>query len=218
MVTAILFDAVLEGPGIHTRSHFASELLTHDFFSREALHAALFDMWQPYAPKEYVPEEVPYSSTPLVADSPSFVTLDYGRSGTWNKTPKNYRGLTVGTMQAMAPGTMLRGAVWGDPATLPEIFPERMFNIGKGRAPVRVIHAARQDVRIGSTQEGNLVLPIQVAREDLLDPRFRQMAYRRRCDAGRYVLLDMWMDDRVPRFVIDGVTVPALEYIDEMAA
>lgn len=214
MVTACVFDVEIESPAIHTRSHFSTELLTHDFFSREALHAALFDMWQPVASARYEPEPVPYASTPLVALHPTYVTLKYGSPEGWRKAHPNQRSLTVGTMQALAPGTLLRACVWGDPAELPEIFVGRAFGIGKGRATARVIHCVRQDVHVDTVSQTDVKLPVQVTREELFEPRMRRMAYRRRCDAGHYVLLDMRLGSNVPRFVIDGVTVPALEYYD----
>lgn len=214
MVTACVFDVELEGPAIHTRSHFSTELLTHDFFSREALHAALFDIWEPVASDTYDPDPIPYASTPLVALQPTFVTLLYGSPEGWQKADTRYRGLTVGTMQALAPGTLLRAAVWGDPAHLPDIFVGRGFRIGKGRATARVIHCVRKDVHVDTSSRTDVRLPVQVEREALFHPRMRQMAYRRRADAGRYVLLDMRLDSNVPRFVIDGVTVPALDYFD----
>jgi len=214
MVTACVFDVELEGPGIHTRSHFSAELLTHPFFSREALHAALFDIWEPRVRDVYEPDPIPYSSTPLVALHPTYVTLHYGSPEGWQKADPTYPGLTVGTMQALAPGTLLRAAIWGDPATFPEIFVGRGFRIGKGRTTARVIHVAKKDVHVDTVSQTDVRLPVQVSREEMFHPRMRRIAYRRRADAGRYILLDIRLDSNVPRFVIDGVTVPALDYFD----
>lgn len=215
MVTAIVFDVQLESPGIHTRRHFAGELLTHPFFSREALHASLFDIWEPFAPTEYVPDTIPYGSTPLFAADPGYVTLHYASKTGWTQTGEKDPHLTVGTMQGMAPGTLLRGAVWGDPAELPDIFEGRGFAIGKRRATARVIRCARKDVRVGTTAEARLQLPVQIARDRMLDPEFRP-AIKRIVATHRYIVADVKLTSQIPRFVLDGIAVPALDYFGSL--
>src|SRR5690606_26014990 len=122
VVRACVYEVELDEPGIHTRRHFGGILETHAFFSREAVHAALFDLWYRVAPDTYAPDVVPYYSTPLFAHSPAYVTLKYASPAGWVKTDPRRRDLTVGTVQALQPSTRLRGAVWGNAAALPELF------------------------------------------------------------------------------------------------
>lgn len=218
VVTAVLIEAQLEAPAIHTHRHFAGELTTHDFFSREALHAALCDFWQPIAPETYVPDPIPYGSTPLVALNPQYVVRHYASPGGWDLTAPTDPHLTIGTMQALSPGTRLRAVLWGDPSTFPpHLFEGRSFRIGKRRATARIVRCVRQDVRIDTRSATPVVQPIQIPRDIKNDPRFgRAIAYRRRAHVRDYLVVDMALSHRVPRFVIDGVTVPALDYWDAL--
>lgn len=216
VVTAVLLEVMLEAPAIHTHRHFAGELTTHDFFSREALHAALWDLWQPIAPKEYEPDPIPYGSTPLVALGPKYIVRHYGSPEGWDLTGRSDPHLTVGTMQALAPGTRMRAVLWGEPSTFPpHLFVGRSFRIGKRRATARIVRCVRQDVRIDTHSATRIVQPIQIPRDLKNDPRFgRMIAYRRRAHVRHYLVVDMALSSRVPRFVVDGVTVPALDYWD----
>lgn len=212
-VDAVLIEARLEGFASHTRRHFAGVQETHDFFTRQALHAALCDIWQPrFKPGVYHPDLVPYGASPFVAAAPRTHTLAYGSPEGWQSDSQARTRLTVGTMQVLSPGDTLRAALWGDPAHFPDLFVGRAFDIGKGRVPVRVTRLTHERVRITTTQRTSDSLPAQVDAGDYNAlVVLREMAGIVRVRTPRYVIFEPALDEMVPRFVIGGVTVPVFD-------
>lgn len=214
-ITACLIEARLEGFGIHTSRHFAGMLRTHTFFSRRALHSALWDLWAPENPMEPEPIEIPYGSTPLWADNPAIVEIAYGGPyGNLHVTKRNPSHPSVGIMEAMPPGTVLRAALWGDPAKLPPIFEGRVFYIGKGRAAVRVVRCVVDDVSLRSGMLGEPSLPIQVSTEALRKGVLKGVAYRILAMAPTYVVARIASTSRVPHVEIEGFRIPILEGLE----
>jgi hypothetical protein len=213
---ACSFEVRLEGFGIHTRRHYAGRLETHTFFSRAAVHAALWDLWAPWANAEYVADSIPYGSTPLWADSPRLVEIHYASPRGWQKRHGgNSHHLSTGTMEAMAPGTRLRGVVWGRPEDLPPIEEGFGFTIGKGRAPARIVRAAIEEVTLRTASLPDTSVPVQVDREVLRGAASRGLAHRRIADARRYLVIRVARGVEVAHFRLDGLVVPVLYDVPE---
>lgn len=214
-VTAIRIEVVLEGFGIHTRRHFGGALETHPFFARGQMHAALMDLWAPVAQPTRTPVAIPYGSTPLWAEDPQIMELHYGGPRGWLHQTDRRRpteSLSLGTMEAMAPGTRLHAALWGDPDTLPpDLEPGRGFYIGKGRAPCSIVAVERKETRIATGRLGRSTLPIEIPNDALRAGTPDGVAYRTRARAPWYTVLEVAPGSRVETIQFDAVAVPILK-------
>lgn len=212
--TACYLEVELHGFGIHKSRFFGGRLETHPFFSREALHCALRDEWSEAQPQVYEPIRIPYQSTPLFAEDPQIVEIQYSAEDGHTKksasNPVSLAGLSSGTMESMAPGTVLRAAVWGDPDHLPPIEEGRGFYIGKGRSPAVVRRCHVQRVQVERKALGRNSLPIQIPLERMPQIQAMGLGFRPIARTRRYLLLQLASGSVLDCFEIEGLRVPVL--------
>lgn len=203
---------------MHTRRHFAGRLETHSFFSRAAVHAALWDLWAPTSPRMPTPDVIPYGSTPLWADRPDYVEISYAGINAHKKKRRarvNVADLSVGTMEALRPGTVLSGAMWGDEEHLPPISQDRGFWIGKGRAAARISRVELHQADLKTGRLGGQSLPVEIARPMFGSQSLAGLAYRRLAEAPGYIVARLAPGCDVPHVEVEGQCIPMLDRLKE---
>jgi len=172
------------------------------------------DLWSPAIPERREPAPIPYGSTPLWAiGEPQVLEIHYGSPrGHRHATERRTEDLSVGTMEAMVPGTIMRVALWGHPADLPPDLTEgRAFLIGKGRAPCSVMRAVTEEVEVRRGRIGLRTLPIQVANEALRGGALPGLGFRPLARSPWYTVLELAPGSECDLIEIDGVRIPVLD-------